>query len=272
MTLRVSPYTNWPSSSNGRGSAVALGIFDGVHVGHRALLARALACAHRDDLYSAAFTFHPHPARVFRARYAPKLIEPMAARLAHFNELGIDRAVVQPFDTEFAATSPQAFVTDVLVDTLRVRHVIVGGDFVFGYRQSGNVELLRELGQTHQFTVHVIEPVRVDGMVASSTKVREFVHDGDLTGASALLGRPYALHVHGPAAADGTVRCAAELVPPPGTYHALWTSPSKTVQGSLRLAACAGEHEPTARLSMNLAQELAEAKAVDTAFVLRPWR
>lgn len=174
-------------------SAIGIGIFDGVHRGHQALLKKVAELARADRLSPVAYTFHPHPAQVLNHQLAPKLIEPVQSRLRRFEALGIAEAVVEPFDRKFAGMQAQDFVTEVLVKALHVRHVVVGAGFTFGSKQRGNVALLEELGRAHTFEVHAIPHVRMAGIEVSSTKVREFVTGGQMAGATLLLGRPFVL-------------------------------------------------------------------------------
>lgn len=174
-------------------AAVGIGIFDGVHRGHQALLKKVVELARADRLSALAYTFHPHPAQVLNPALAPKLIEPVQSRLRRFEALGIEEAVVEPFDRKFASMQADTFVVEVLVKTLHVRHVVVGAGFTFGTKQQGNVALLEHLGQEHGFKVHAIPHVRMAGIEVSSTKVREFITGGQMSGATLLLGRPFVL-------------------------------------------------------------------------------
>ncbi len=170
--------------------AVALGNFDGVHLGHRALLARAAAAAQRSHGDAVAFTFAPHPAKVLAPAYAPQLITTAARKLELLAASGIDVCITEPFTLELAALPPEEFVRQILVDCIGAAHVVVGYDFTFGHKRAGTTELLRELGRRWDFEVEIVEPVTIDGIVASSTKVRNFVSQGNLAGARLLLGRP----------------------------------------------------------------------------------
>lgn len=173
--------------------AVAIGIFDGVHLGHQQLMRTAVEQARQNNIRSLTYSFHPHPAQILRPDLAPKLLEPIDLRLQRIAAMGIDVALVEPFSREFAKTSPEDFVQRVLVQKLQARHVVVGEGFTFGRRQAGTVELLQQLGKVHGFEVHAIAPVRVDGIHVSSTKIREFVSEGKMDGAQLLLGHPYEL-------------------------------------------------------------------------------
>jgi riboflavin kinase/FMN adenylyltransferase len=169
-----------------RDPVVAIGNFDGVHRGHAFLFAEARRLAKGGE--AAVLTFDPHPAKVLAPSFAPPLITTLERKLELIAETGIDACVVQPFDSEFAAHTPTQFIEEVLVRGLRVKEVVVGWDFTFGQRRAGNVETLRADGR---FAVHAVSPVAVDGLVCSSTKVREFVLEGRVEGATLLLGRAH---------------------------------------------------------------------------------
>lgn len=172
-----------------RSPAVAIGNFDGVHRGHLELLARARAAAARLGGEVVALTFDPHPAAVLAPERAPRLLTTTARKLELLAAAGADAAVVEPFDRELAALEPRAFAARVLSGALGARHVVVGYDFRFGHGRAGSTDTLRELGGELGFSVEVVEPVAVDGEVASSSRIRALVEAGDLAGARALLGR-----------------------------------------------------------------------------------
>jgi riboflavin kinase/FMN adenylyltransferase len=174
-----------------RSPVVAIGNFDGVHRGHAHIFQEAKRLARRiaPDAEAVVLTFEPHPAKVLAPAYAPPLITPLPRKLELIAAEGIDVTVVQPFDREFAGQSPESFVDQVLVAGLGARAVCVGYDFTFGQKRAGTVDFLRELGRTRSFDVHVIPAFTADGMVCSSTKVREFVLEGRVDGARLVLGR-----------------------------------------------------------------------------------
>jgi riboflavin kinase/FMN adenylyltransferase len=171
--------------------AVAIGNFDGVHLGHRALLREVRARASRAGGLAAALTFDPHPARLFAPERAPPLIMSLGRRLELLAEAGMDLAIVEPFTREFAAIEAEAFVTDVLARDLGARDVVVGYDFSFGRGRAGNAERLATLGAGLGLSVSVIPPVTIDGQVCSSTKIRQLVSEGWTVDAARLLGRPH---------------------------------------------------------------------------------
>lgn len=175
-----------------RGGAVALGNFDGVHLGHQRLLEAARAWAASRGARSGVLTFEPHPVRVLRPQLAPPLVTSLPRKLELLAEAGMDVAVVQPFDLGYAGTSAAEFVARDLAGRLGVRDVIVGQDFTAG-RDRTRVDGLRPLLDRHGISLHVVEPVTSDGLVVSSTKIREFLLEGNVEAAALLLTRPYDL-------------------------------------------------------------------------------
>jgi len=173
-----------------RPCVVTLGNFDGVHRGHRAVLAALAEAGHRLDLPSVAITFSPHPVAVLRPAEAPALITPSAQRDDLLADTGIDGLLVLDFTTEFAQQSPEEFVRAVLVDGLDARCVVVGKDTRFGYRNSGDITTLRELGEALGFEVVALEDVG-DGGRYSSSAVRAMLAEGQVAEAARVLGRPH---------------------------------------------------------------------------------
>jgi riboflavin kinase/FMN adenylyltransferase len=173
--------------------SLAVGNFDGVHLGHAALLAEARARAARSGGQAAVLTFTPHPARLFAPERAPALITSLDRRLELVSQAGIDVAIVEPFTRAFASIEAPAFVRDVLARDLRARDVVVGYDFSFGRDRAGTVALLSEVGAAAGIGVAVIPPVSVDGVPCSSTRIRQLVAAGDTPAAARLLGRPFEL-------------------------------------------------------------------------------
>jgi riboflavin kinase/FMN adenylyltransferase len=172
-----------------RASVVAIGNFDGVHCGHAHIFAEVKRLAAEKGAAAVVLTFDPHPVRILAPSMAPPLITPLARKLELIAACGIDWTVVQPFDRTFSALSPAEFADRILEKALSTRHVCVGYDFTFGARRAGTTKTLTELGERHHFTTSIIPPVAVDGLVCSSTKVREFVLEGNIEGATLILGR-----------------------------------------------------------------------------------
>lgn len=182
-------------------TAVTIGNFDGVHLGHQKILqavdeyvaARATRHKRLEALIPSVLTFYPHPARVIRPEAAPSLLMTLEQRLAAFERAHMDAALVLQFDSELAQLSPENFVQRYLVETMRASAVFVGANFRFGHKQSGGVDLLRELGRRFGFETEAVAQVVIDGVVVSSTAIREALREGRVAEARRLLGRAYAL-------------------------------------------------------------------------------
>ena len=184
--------------------ALTIGNFDGVHRGHQVMLERLCEAAEDLRLESAVLTFDPHPREYFArasnvasTSTSPRL-STVRAKAEYFAALGVSRMIVARFNAELAALSPVTFVDDILVRRLGARWILVGDDFRFGRARAGDISLLR--GQAKTFTVEDMAPVVVDGLRISSSAVREALAAGNLTRATALLGRPYRISgrvIHG---------------------------------------------------------------------------
>ncbi|GAB6932216.1 bifunctional riboflavin kinase/FAD synthetase [Calditerricola satsumensis] len=169
----------------------AIGYFDGVHLGHQAVVRKAIARARELGVAASVITFHPHPREVLgRSGYA-RYITPLADKLALLAELGVQEAYVIRFDRDFAAVEPEAFVERYLVP-LKVRGVAVGFDFTFGHRGRGTADALVRLA-AGRFPVDVVAPVTAEGEKVSSTAIRARLLEGRVDEAARLLGRPYAI-------------------------------------------------------------------------------
>jgi riboflavin kinase/FMN adenylyltransferase len=174
-------------------SAVALGSFDGVHLGHRAILGTAVARARAAGLDALACTFDRHPLEVLQPDRAPALISTLDERLSLIGETGVDGVVVLAFTRELAAVEPEVFVKDVLLGRLRARDVVVGYNHRFGRGARGDAGLLEQLGQRLGFRAHIVPPMTVEGAAVSSTEIRTALQRGDVEAAARRLGRPYAI-------------------------------------------------------------------------------
>ncbi|WP_069814872.1 bifunctional riboflavin kinase/FAD synthetase [Streptomyces sp. TP-A0874] len=176
-------------------SVVTIGSYDGVHRGHQLIIGRAVERARELGLPAVVVTFDPHPSEVVRPGSHPPLLASYPRRAELMAELGVDAMLILPFTTEFSQFSPADFVVKVLVDKLRAKAVIEGPNFRFGHRAAGNVELLAELGESHDYQVEVVD-LYVRGAAGggepfSSTLTRELVAEGDVAGAMEILGRPH---------------------------------------------------------------------------------
>lgn len=178
---------------NRKASAVTIGNFDGVHLGHQKILRRVLDRARAEDRMCAVLTFHPHPSRILRPEAAPPLLQTLEQRLAAVGDLGVDAVLVARFDPALAKLSPEDFVRQFLVDAMRAKVVLIGGNFRFGHRQAGDANLLAQLGRRWEFEVEIVPPVTADGVIVSSTAIRNALREGRLHDARLMLGRPFAL-------------------------------------------------------------------------------
>jgi riboflavin kinase/FMN adenylyltransferase len=180
--------------ATGRGSVLAIGNFDGMHLGHQAILRAVAQRATECGAVATALTFDPPPRKVLRPESAPQRLSTNVQRMEWFGVGGLEAAVVMPFTMELARLSPEDFVVEILLRDLHVRAVLVGENFRFGHRQAGDVKLLRELGMRYGFdVVVVIPPVIYRGEIVSSTAIRKAISTGGVTHAARLLGRPFVL-------------------------------------------------------------------------------
>src|ERR1700694_3234235 len=177
----------------GHSSVLAIGNFDGIHLGHQAILRAAVERAREIHAVSTALTFDPSPRKVLRPESAPPRLSTNAQRMEWFNAMGLEAVVVLPFTLALARLSPGEFVEQILVCDLHVKAVLVGENFRFGHKQAGDVKLLTEFGAKHGFDVLIVPPVVYRGEVVSSTIIRREVAEGDVSHAARLLGRPFAL-------------------------------------------------------------------------------
>ncbi len=202
-------------------SVLAIGNFDGLHLGHQVLLKKAADLAQSLGMESVAFTFTPHP------RSAPRLMSD-EAKEAGIKSLGIDRVVLQKFTPEFAALTPQQFMEQILIRDLGAEHIFVGPDFAFGCKASGSVETLKA---ESKFKTHVVEPVMVDGELCSSSAIRSAIKSGNLEKAASFLAKPFQLTglvVHGSNRGHqlgfptANLKVEQEVLPPCGVYEVRW--------------------------------------------------
>lgn len=175
------------------GSVVCIGAFDGLHLGHRALVRHAVARARTIGVESVALSFEPLPREFFARDNPPPRLSLPRAKIEGLRELGIDVAGLLRFDGTLAAMSAEAFVEQVLVKRLGANEVWVGPEFRFGHRRAGGIHALLREGARHGFSAGEIEPLLLDGERVSSTRIRRALVDGDFALAARLLGKPYAI-------------------------------------------------------------------------------
>ena len=174
-------------------SVITLGNFDGIHLGHQELIRMVIRRARETGGTSLVVTFRPHPLKILAPEKCPPLISIYEEKIRLIEALGVDALVKIPFTMDFAAMSPEAFVKDILCDLLGAKEIFVGFNYRFGKGRAGNIEMLRELGTRHGFTVREVEQVSLRGEVISSTAIRQLLKDGEVEHAARLLGRVYAV-------------------------------------------------------------------------------
>ena len=182
--------------SAGPACALTIGNFDGVHRGHRALLNQLVAGARERGLASCVLTFEPHPKEFFSPEQAPPRILNLRDKLVALAELGIDRVVVEHFNSAFSRLSPEEFVSEIIVKRLNTKWILIGDDFCYGAKRAGNFASLRAAGENYGFEVSSIQTISEDGERISSSALRAALANGDMRQAEKLLGRPYGISGH----------------------------------------------------------------------------
>jgi len=180
-------------ANGSRKVCLAIGMFDGVHLGHQQVLRQAIEDSHQHEALSIAVTFDRHPATVIAPGRAPVLLQTRAQRLRAIELLGLDAALVIRFDEAFCRKPGETFIRELATGFGDIHSICVGTNFAFGHRRDGNVELLRALGQALGFRVHGLQAVALDGQPVSSTRIRDAVRDGQIDVAGQMLGRTFAI-------------------------------------------------------------------------------
>jgi riboflavin kinase/FMN adenylyltransferase len=208
-------------------SALTIGNFDGVHIGHQHLLRKTCHFAKSKGASPTVLTFDPHPSRIVAPERTPRLLTTIDERCAWMAVEGIEQVLVLPFTIEIARLTPEEFVRDILVNALRAKIVLVGENFRFGHKQSGDTKVLSALGQQFGFDVCLAESVTCRGQVVSSSAVRKFIDDGNAGMAWRFLGRPYSITgdvIHGRGVGSKqtvptlNLKTSAEVLPRNGVY------------------------------------------------------
>jgi riboflavin kinase/FMN adenylyltransferase len=177
----------------GRKACLAIGVFDGVHLGHQQIIRQMIADARQHDAAALVVTFDRHPNAVVAPDRVPPQIFSRSQKIRAIESLGTDALLEIHFDPAFSQKSGEVFIRELARDLGKIHSICVGANFVFGHRRSGNVELLKRLGGELKFQVHGVAELALDGQTVSSTRIREAVGAGDLDAAGQMLGRPYAL-------------------------------------------------------------------------------
>jgi len=172
---------------------LAIGVFDGVHLGHQAVISTSTSHAGSADGTPVVITFDPHPLKVLRPRNAPHLLTATQHKIALIRDLGVEHLLVINFDKKFAATPPENFIEQLVTHARPLREICVGHEWSFGKDRRGNLDLLKKLGAQFDFDVVGIPPVKVNGAVVSSTAIRQAVEKGNFAKAAAMLGRDYTI-------------------------------------------------------------------------------
>jgi len=172
---------------------LAIGVFDGVHLGHQAVISTSTSHAGSADGTPVVITFDPHPLKVLRPRNAPHLLTATQHKIALIRDLGVEHLLVINFNKKFAATPPENFIEQLVIHSRPLREICVGHEWSFGKDRRGNLDLLKKLGAQFDFDVVGIPPVKVNGAVVSSTAIRQAVEKGDFAKAAAMLGRDYTI-------------------------------------------------------------------------------
>ena len=245
------------------GAVITVGTFDGVHLGHRAILSRVARRAADRSLPSVLVTFEPHPLDVVNPSAAPLLLSTTNEKLELVAECGIDYAVILPFTPSLAALDPSAFVEKLLLDRYCLRELLIGHDHGFGRGRSGDIHVLRQLGERFDFEVEMVEAVSVDGAPVSSSVIRRSIASGDLESARRLLGRRYSFSGHvvhgdqrGAKLGFPTLNIALQtprkLLPPVGVYAILLDSERGTFGGMMNLGPRPTFDDPVLSLEVHL--------------------
>lgn len=179
--------------TNGQKVCLAIGVFDGVHLGHQQIIRQTISDARQHAAIALVVTFDRHPSAVVAPDRQPSLIYSQPQKLRTLASLGANATLVLPFDENFSRQTGEEFIQRLFADLKSIQSICVGANFVFGYQRTGTVELLKSLGNRLNFNVHGMASVALDGQVVSSTRVREAIRLGQLDAASQMLGRPYAL-------------------------------------------------------------------------------
>lgn len=243
-------------------TAVALGVFDGVHIGHQTLIRDAVDVATRRELTSCVVTFDRDPDQIVTPHNAAPQLTTLAEKLALISALGPDFVLVVPFDAELAALEPDAFIDDVLMRALTPQVIVVGEDFRFGARAAGDVSTLRACGRRDGFEVVAHELVATGGSPVSSSRIRELVSAGDVAAAAQLLGRAHSLSgevVHGRTRGHGLGAPTANIafddrmaLPGAGVYAARVRYSAHTYRAAVSVGASPTFGDATSTLEAHL--------------------
>ena len=247
----------------GRKVCLAIGFFDGVHLGHQQIIRQTVADARQHNAVSVVVTFDRHPNTIVAPQRAPALIYPLSQKLRVIGSLGADSLLLIHFDREFSQQPGEAFIRGLARDLGQLQSLCVGSAFTFGHKRTGNVALLRTLGTELKFTVHGLAAVSLDGKIVSSTRIRETIRAGELDAATQMLGRSYS--VVGPVIAGdqlgrqigfptANLDVTGLVLPPHGVYaaHARFRGETQPAVVNLGLRPTLNNPQPQLRVEAHL--------------------
>ncbi len=233
----------------GRKVCLAIGVFDGVHLGHQQIIRQTVADARQHDGVAVVVTFDRHPNAVVAPSRVPPMIYSLSQKLRTIESLGPDALLLIHFSESFSEQTGEVFIRQLAAELGQLQSICVGADFTFGHKRSGDVKLLQRLGAELKFTVHGMAAVALDGQPVSSTRIREAVRAGDFDAASQMLGRAYSVTgrvIHGDQLGHtlgfptANIDTADLLLPPNGVYAAHAAVGGKNFRAVLNIG-----HRPT---------------------------
>lgn len=174
-----------------RNTCLAIGAFDGLHKGHQLIINQAIKEAKKNNYPAAVLSFHPHPLEIIPGKTPPPAIVSRQQKIAILDKMGVDYYFEQKFTQEFAKMRAEEFINQILLDKIRVKTVVVGDDFRFAYKNEGNVEILKKMGELHDYQAKIISQLHASDDRISSTRIRNLLKKGKIKRAKKLLGRPY---------------------------------------------------------------------------------
>jgi len=172
---------------------IALGNFDGIHLGHQELIKKAIELSKVNNISSSAFTFRQHTMKTICKKNFPKLLITNRKKLEEFSKFMLDYAIIFDFNKDFSLLSPENFIKDILIDKLNMKIAVVGENYRFGYKASGDIQLLKSFSKIYDYKVEVIEPVKLNKIIISSSYIRSLIQEGKIEEANKCLGRYFSL-------------------------------------------------------------------------------
>ena len=247
--------------TRGRKTCLAIGVFDGVHLGHQQIIRQTIADARQHNSLAVVVTFDRHPSTIVAPDRVPPLIYSQAQKIRAIESLGADTLLVIRFDKEFSQQTGEQFIRSLARDLGSIQSVCVGADFVFGHKRSGNVTQLKTLGVELGFHVHGLAAVALDGQTVSSTRIREAIHADDFDAASQMLGRAYSIAgkiIHGDQLGHklgfptANLDTAGMILPTNGVYAAQATVAGRTHRAVLNIGCRPSVANPTPEIRMEV--------------------